>query len=178
LAPEERARPKGITVLRLTIRKSIPTSWLIAFLLAASFALAQTEFSGEVLDTQKGNKTPTKVFFGKDKMRFDSPASDAHGGAVIMDFTSQTFLGVMPQQHMYMEMPAQAMDKRGMYSFFRTGDVENACADWLQMEKNKGGSCHKVGSDSVNGRNTIKYEGTNASGEASTVWIDPKLRFP
>lgn len=165
-------------MLRLMIRKSIPTSCLIAFVLSGSFALAQTEFSGEVVNTQKGNKTPTKVFFGKDKMRFESQASDARGGAVVMDFTSHTFLVVMPQQHMYMEMPAEMMDKRGMYAFFRTGDVENACVDWLQMEKNKGGTCHKVGNDSVNGRSTIKYEGTNASGESSTVWIDPKLRFP
>jgi hypothetical protein len=178
LAPEEPTYPKERTVLRLMIRKSIPTSCLIAIVLAGSFALAQTEFSGEVVNTQKGNKTPTKVFFGKDKMRFESQASDSRGGAVVMDFTSHTFLVVMPQQHMYMEMPAEMMDKRGMYAFFRTGDVENACVDWLQMEKNKGGTCHKVGNDSVNGRSTIKYEGTNASGEGTTVWIDPKLRLP
>jgi len=140
--------------------------------------MAQTEFSGEVVDAKRENKAPTKVFFGKDKMRFESQASDSKGGAVIMDFTSHTFLVLMPQQHMYMQMPAEMMDKRGMYNFFRTGDVENACADWLQLEKNKGGTCHKAGNDSVNGRSTIKYEGTNASGESSTVWIDPKLRFP
>jgi len=30
----------------------------------------------------------------------------------------------------------------------------------------------------VNGRSTVKYEGTNAKGETGTIWLDPKLRFP
>jgi hypothetical protein len=95
-----------------------------------------------------------------------------------MNFASPTSDVLMTQQHMYMEMPAQAMNQRGLYSFFRTGDVENACSDWLKMERNKGGTCHKVGNETVNGRSAVKYEGMNSSGEASSVWLDPKLRFP
>lgn len=161
-------------MLRLMIR----TSCLIVCLLTASFVLAQTEFSAEIVDLEKSGKAPTKVYFGKDKMRFDSLGGGAQAGAVIMDFTSHSYLVLMGTQHMYMEMPAQTMEKRGMYSFFRTGDAENACADWLKLEANKGGSCHKVGNETVNGRNTVKYEATNARGETGTAWIDPKLRFP
>jgi hypothetical protein len=65
-----------------------------------------------------------------------------------------------------------------MFSFFKTSDVENACGDWLKLANNKGGTCHKVGSETLNGRNTVEYEGTNAKGEVSHVWLDPKLRFP
>jgi hypothetical protein len=162
-------------MLRLMVRGSC----FVALLIATSFALAQTEFSGEVVDFQKPENASTKVYFGKDKMRFDSHDKDVHGGgSVILDFTNQSYLVLMPQQHMYMQMPAQMMDKRGMYSFFRTGDVENACGDWLKLSANKGGTCHKVGSETVNGRSTIKYEGTNSNGDASSVWLDPKLRFP
>jgi hypothetical protein len=153
-------------------------SCFIALLIASTFSLAQTEFSGEVADLQKPDKAPTKVYFGKDKMRFDSQDKNTQGGSVILDFTSQSYLVLMPQRHMYMEMPAQMMDKRGMFSFFRTGDVENACGDWLKLATNKGGTCHKVGNETVNGRSTVKYEGTNSSGDANTVWLDPKLRFP
>jgi hypothetical protein len=46
------------------------------------------------------------------------------------------------------------------------------------MERNQGGTCHKVGNETVNGRSAVKYEGTNSSGEPSSVWLDPKLRFP
>ena len=42
----------------------------------------------------------------------------------------------------------------------------------------KGGTCHKVGNETVNGRSTIKYEGTNAKGEPGSAWFDSKLRFP
>ena len=161
-------------MFRLIVRGSC----FIVLLIASTFSLAQTEFSGEVVDSQKPDKAPTKVYFGKDKMRFDSQDKDTHGGSVILDFTNQSYLVLMPQRHMYMEMPAQMMDKRGMFSFFRTGDVENACGDWLKLATNKGGNCHKVGNETVNGRGTVKYEGTNSSGDANTVWLDPKLRFP
>jgi len=46
------------------------------------------------------------------------------------------------------------------------------------MMQNQGRSCRRVGSDTVNGRSTIKYEGTSTDGDTSTFWLDPKLRFP
>ena len=97
-----------------------------------------------------------------------------------MNFASQTATVLMAQQHMYMEMPAQAQGQRMAYAnaFFQAGDVENACGDWQKMAHNQGASCHKVGSETVNGRNTVKYESTNASGDVSHFWLDPKLRFP
>jgi hypothetical protein len=146
----------------------------------ASVALAQTEFSADIVNTQKQDAVQAKAYFGKDKMRFESQekTSRGAGGAFIMDLAAHTSLVLMPEQHMYMEMPAQTTDQRGMYYFFRSGDVENACTEWLKMPHNTGGTCRKVGSETVNGRNTIKYEGTNTSGEASAVWLDPKLRFP
>jgi hypothetical protein len=113
-------------------------------------------------------------------MRFDAKDdSEARGGgAVIFDLSKESWTVLMAKQHVYMEMPSKMMENRGMFAFFKSGDVENACSDWLKLERNKGGTCHKVGSETVNGRNTVKYEGTNASGETSSVWLDSKLRFP
>ncbi len=163
-------------MLRLIIRNSC----FIAVLLAANFALGQTEFSAEIVNTQKSdNPVQAKIYFAKDKMRIESQERNARGGgAYIMNFATETALVIMDQQHMYMEMPAQAQTRGMSYSFFRTGDVENACGDWLKLAKNKGGTCHKIGNETVNGRSTVKYEGTNSSGETSDVWLDPKLRFP
>jgi hypothetical protein len=164
-------------VLRLGLRSSC----LIALLLTASFALAQTEFSAEIVDHgSKAKSSMTKVYFGKDKMRFDSsnPGDQGGGSAVILDLTTGSLDVLMPKQHAYMEMPLQAMENRGMYAFFRSGDVENACGEWLKLATNNGGTCHKVGSETVNGRSTVKYEGTNAKGESSAVWLDSKVRFP
>jgi hypothetical protein len=153
---------------------------LIAFTSSCPGLFAQTEFSAEIVDTQKPD-TPTqaKVYFARDKMRIESQEHNSRGqGVFIMNFATQTSDVLMTQQHMYMEMPTQTMNQRGLYSFFRTGDVEDACSDWLKMDRNKGGTCRKVGNETVNGRSAVKYEGTNSSGEASSVWLDPKLRFP
>lgn len=152
---------------------------LLAVLLPATFTIAQTEFSADMVETQKGEGPQAKIYFGKDKIRFEPTKKDPRGGgAMILDLSTQTSTVVMEQQHMYMQLPQQMANQRNMYHFFRTGDVENACTDWLAQSWNKGGTCQKVGSDTVNGRSTIKYEGTNAKGESGTMWLDPKLRFP
>jgi hypothetical protein len=151
---------------------------VFAVVLSAHFALAQTEFSAEVFDNQKQDPQ-AKIYFGKEKIRFESSKKDARGGgALIMDLATQSSTVVMDQQHMYMELPAQIAAQRNTYHFFRTGDVDSACSDWLAQSWNKGGTCHKVGNDTVNGRSTVKYEGTNSRGESGTMWLDPKLRFP
>ena len=106
-------------------------------MLAASFVVAQAEFSAEIVDLQKpGTPTQAKIYFAKDKMRIESQTASAHGGgAVIINFATQTGDVLMAQQHMYMEMPMQAQSQRMGYAsaFFQTGDVENACGDWQKM---------------------------------------------
>jgi hypothetical protein len=167
------------SMIQRTMNTTMRTSCLIALLLAASVGFAQTEFSAEMVDTQKSDQSNGKMYFSKDKVRFEPAKKDPRsGGAVIMNLTTQTTTVLMDQQHMYMEMPAQMAAQRTAYNFFRTGDVETACFDWMQLPQNKGGSCHRVGNETVNGRSTVKYEGTNAKGETGDVWLDPKLRFP
>jgi hypothetical protein len=157
---------------------------LFVLVLAASLAMAQAEFSAEVVDLQKsGAASQAKIYFAKDKMRIESQGNaNAHGGgAVIVNLATQSSLVLMAQQHMYMEMPMQAQGQRMSYAsaFFRVGDVENACGDWQKVATNgQGATCHKVGNETVNGRSTVKYEATNANGDVSHFWIDPKLRFP
>lgn len=155
---------------------------LFATLFSANFALAQAEFSADIVDLQKsGTPITAKIYFAKDKMRIEPAArSPRGGGAVIVNFGTQTSIVLMAQQHMYMEMPAQSQSQRMSYTgaFFRAGDVENACGDWQKIEHAQTGSCHKIGNDTVNGRTTVEYEGTNANGDVNHFWLDPKLRFP
>jgi hypothetical protein len=150
---------------------------LISVLLAASFALAQTEFSADMVSTSKqGAPTQGKIYFDKDKIRFES-ANKGVGSAVIVDTAAQTSTVIMAPRHMYMEVPMQGVGLTIANSFFRSGDVENACPDWLKVPLNKGGSCHKLGDETVNGRDTVKYEGTNSKGDVTTAWLDKKLHF-
>jgi hypothetical protein len=161
-------------------QKMIRVSCFVGLLILGSLAVAQTEFSADVVDhnPHRANSAPTKVYFGKNKMRFDAVGDPQRGGSVIFDLKSESWIVLMAQQHMYMEMPASMMESRGMFHFFQTGDPSDACADWLKIDANKGGTCHKVGNETVNGRSTIKYEGTNAKGEPGAAWFDSKLRFP
>src|ERR1017187_4794766 len=57
-----------------------------------------------------------------------------------------------------------------------SGSIRSCARSPYRFDLNKGGTCRKVGNDTVNGRSTVKYEGTNANGDSSTFWIDPKLR--
>lgn len=164
-------------MLRLVTR----ISCFLVLMLAASFVLAQVEFSAEVVDTQKSASNQAKIYFAKDKVRIESQGKGSQGGgAIVVNYATQTSIILMPQQHMYMETAAKsANQKMGFGStFFVTGDVENACGDWQKTQNQGGSSCHKVGADTVNGRSTVKYESTNSSGDVSHFWLDPKLRFP
>ena len=161
------------------LRSMIRAFCAVTLLMIASLALAQTEFSADIVNTEKSEGPQAKVYFGKDKIRFEPMKKDPRGGgALIVDLSSQTSTVLMEEQHMYMQLPQQMANQRNMYHFFRAGDVENACTDWLAQSWNKGGSCHKVGNETVNGRSTVKYEGTNSKGESGTMWLDPTLRFP
>lgn len=152
---------------------------LVAGMAMAGLAAAQSDFSADVFNTQRSDTAAqARIYLSKDKIRIDPAKKDARGGAVILNLATQTSTVLMDQQRMYMEMPAQMAAQRNAYNFFRALDVENACSAWLSSTKNKGGSCHKVGSDTVNGRNAIKYEGTNANGDSGTFWVDPKIAFP
>lgn len=160
------------------IRSIIRSGAVLALLFAASFVFGQTEFSADVVNDQRPD-AQAKIYFGKDKARFEPAKKEARGGgAVIVDMVKQTWTVVMDERQMYMEMPPQMAGQRVGYNFFHAHDVDDACSEWLQLPQNKGGTCHKVGNDTVNGRNTVKYEGTNSKGETGTVWLDPKLRFP
>src|SRR5215469_8924700 len=101
----------GASIMRSMIRACS----VLALLLAAGFALAQTEFSAEIHNNQKPD-SQAKIYFGKDKMRFESADKDLrHGGAVIVNLATQTSTAVMDQQHMYMDLPQQMANQRMTY---------------------------------------------------------------
>lgn len=156
-------------------------AFLLAVLLIGVSAFAQTEFSAEIVNTQTGEPN-AKIYFAKDKIRFEPTQKFPRSGedTFIMNLATQTSIVLMDQQRTYREMPSQMAQQpqRAGYTLFSTGDGEAACSDWSKNLRNKVGTCHKVGSDTVNGRSTVKYEVTNTNGDTGYFWIDPKLRFP
>jgi hypothetical protein len=142
---------------------------------------AQEDFSADIVthDPGKAASTPAKMYVTKNKMRFEAQGQNGHNAAIILNFATQTSDVIMAERKMYMEMPAgQGPGGAKTWAFFRPTDVENACGDWQKMVSKPGGECHKVGSETVNGRSTIKYEAKSASGDVSEVWLDEKIAFP
>lgn len=145
-------------------------------LLASAVLFAQSDFSADIVNTGKNAlNNATTIHVTKDKMRMEPKQGQM--GVVIVNFASATTDVLMPQRNMYMEMPQGQGMQRG-FTFFRPSDVDNACGSWQKMANKPGGSCRKVGSATVNGRDTTEYEGTSTDGVVSHVWIDPKIVFP
>lgn len=150
--------------------------------LAATAVFAQEDFSADIVNTKdSGNQNRAKIYVTKDKWRIEGMGQGrmGSGGAAIVDLTTQQSTVLMPERKMYMQFPmGQGPAGQRLNNFYRARDVDDACSDWLKLSYNKGGTCHKIGSDTVNGRSAVKYEGTNSSGDTGYVWIDKKIAFP
>ena len=162
------------------IRRMVDGSCFVALLVIAQLGLAQ-EFSADVVNT-KGNGELKKLYAGKDKVRFEVETGNAGTGAaaVILDEGQNKYIVVMSERRMYMDAPT-TMVKPLMTHYWRVQDVNDACPEWKKTAEQAGtyknwGGCTKMGSDSLNGRSTVKYEGVSNQGEKSHIWVDTKLR--
>lgn len=155
-------------------------SCFVVLLVLAQVALAQ-EFSADVANT-KDNGELKKVYAGRNKVRFEVETANAGMGpsAIILDETQNRYIVVMSARHMYMDAPT-TMVKPLITHYWRVEDVNDACPEWKktaqQAETYKNwGSCTKLGSEILNGRSTVKYEGVSNKGEKAHMWVDTKLR--
>ena len=161
--------------------RALRLALIFSFSLASLAALAQQDFSGEVVDGKGAdNNHRTKIYATKDKLRFEpQDQSEREHGVMIVDLAKQTSAVLMPERKMYMVFPSsQSPAAQRTWHLFRITDAENACSEWQKLPHNENGTCKKIGSETVNGRSTVKYEGTNDKGETGQVWIDPKIGFP
>lgn len=154
----------------------------LAALLAMITVVCQAqEFSADVAYTKipAGQESSTgaaaaaaapssRIFVSKAKMRLESRGMIDL--VMLVDTANHTSVVLYPEQKTYREIASRPLQ------YFRSADVENACADW-QGAVGKQLQCEKVGEDVVAGRKTIKYKNPLADGSAEYVWIDPELRY-
>ena len=162
------------------LRSMVRFSCFAVFLAMAHVALAQ-EFSADVFNQRQDKAVLHKVYATKGKIRFEVESMNAAMGpsAVILDEAKNNYIVIMAERHMYMDAP-QMMVRPLANKFWRVQDVNDACPQWKKTAEEGGvaqnwGSCTKIGSDTVNGRSTVKYEGVSSKGEKGYVWIDTKL---
>jgi hypothetical protein len=162
------------------VRRIVGFVCLAGCLVVGPLAMAQ-EFSADVVNMKPDNAGLKKVYSGKAKVRYEVEGRNAAMGpsAVILDEAQHKYVVLMAQRQMYMDAPLM-MVKPLITQFWRVDDVNDACPQWKKTAEQAGtyknwGSCTKVGSDSLNGRSAVKYEGVSAKGEKSYVWVDAKL---
>jgi hypothetical protein len=153
---------------------------LAFFLLALTAAFAQDQFSADMFSSKNGAPAELqgKFYMTANKVRVDAEQPGRPHATVILDMATRTNIVVIPERRMYIEQPESASFQRQAYDFFRPSDVNNACVDWQQLPANRGITCRKIGNEVVNGRNTVKYEGSRPGQGTGYVWFDPALRFP
>jgi len=162
------------------LRTTLRFTCVLAFGLAGSLVLAQ-EFSADIVNLKRESGGMSKIYVGKDKVRMESQDRQGGPGAFIIDEAKNTRVALMPDKHMYMDFGQMPMLPLA-FSFWRPTDANDACSQWLKIAeqmktRNKVSNCTKVGSDSVNGRSAVKYQGTSTDGKTTYVWVDTKLRF-
>ncbi len=135
-------------------------------------AFAQ-QFSADLVRLKPEGAAPSKVMASGDMLRLEA-GSGAHLSVLIADLKQQTGLLLLPDDKMY------SMIRPGQVSltipFFHPMDAESACGAW-EKAVDKPGTCKKVGDETIDGREAVKYTGTARNGDTGSAWVDRKLRF-
>jgi hypothetical protein len=152
----------------------------VGMLLAASTVIAQ-DFSADVI-TGRSADGIKKVYATKDMVRFEVEGQNQMMGpsAVIVDSAQSKWLVLLSERHMYIDSWPQMMQKPIITQYWHVSDVNDACPQWKKTAEQAGsyknwGSCTKIGSDTLNGRSTVKYEGVSNKGDKNNIWVDTKL---
>ena len=156
------------------------TTLVAAFLviLFSTISHAQ-EFSADVvyLDIDRPNKPATvstthpssKLYVSKDKIRLET--NGLTGTILLADRSEHTVVALQPKKKAYRPLGS------GPSEYFRVDNADDACPSWQGLAEQKI-TCEKVGSEEINGRETVKYQNKNVTeGALTDVWIDKTLKF-
>jgi len=158
---------------------SLKASTLIAAML---FALAPTitraqEFSADVVYSDAKAEQPSnnsghptsKLYVSGDKLRLETKGLT--GIILLTDRHENTAVALQPAKKTIQQLGA------GPSQYFRVNDPDDACSTWQSIAAQKI-TCEKVGTEVINGRETVKYKNKSVSDTAITeVWIDKTLKF-
>lgn len=150
--------------------------FLLALLAGPGPALAQQFSADLVADLNRpGGSVAQKIFVSNGRVRIESPGA----GAIIVDGSAHTSYMLMPEQKMFVD------ERRGaaLAAVFAPADPENPCPEWQKLAHGAQGggpgwSCYRVGTDTVNGRDTVKFQAeADDHSNKGYVWIDRRLKF-
>jgi hypothetical protein len=151
--------------------------FVLILLTAAAPAFSQRDFSADIVGPQATNPFHTRIYATRNKLRFQQQDNGGNASSIMLvNLAELTSVVLIPQQHTYLKQSKPQIPGQGV-AFFQPQDVANACTAWKQMGELKG-TCHSLGKEVVNGRDTVKYENLAPDKSASYIWIDTLLHFP
>lgn len=169
--------------------------FLLAFLLSCATAWAQADFSADIVNLSANSNTfHTRIFSMKDKLRFQQEVKTGRVDSImIMNLAKRTSIVLVPQQKQYIESNKPQIPGQGV-TFFQAKNVEDACGELEHLIRLSEAAaddddaprkavpvkhkCQKIGHETVNGRDTVRYDDTSDNGDPSSSWLDVSLHFP
>jgi len=148
----------------------IGTFALLQFVAATAYSAV--EFSAETIETQpEQGQVRGHLYVGKDRVRSDF---DVDGQTIIqiIDIGRQQAIVINASQKSYMRRRASQIEIQAQAS---PATSENPCAGLQNLV------CKELGSETVNGRKTLKWDITNkAAGQGGPMhfWLDAEHRIP
>lgn len=138
----------------------------------ATFAIPQFSSDISVVNPKvgQGQAMNGKMFSNGDKLRVDMTML-GRSVTTIFDRKTQVTDVLMHAQKMYIETTSQTGTPGLTIPKMDAYDPENPCAS------QKGYSCKRVGSETVNDRACDKWIFSGSNGD-QTVWLDQKLHLP
>ena len=138
------------------------------------------DFSAEVMTRAGGGgrsaaagESTGRFYTSKGRVRTETYRNGVVVNAMIIDARNRTAWQLSPERKMAVDMSANfAAAQQQANAMVQTPlDPKNPCAAL------PGATCQKVGSDTVAGRSTEKWEITEKDGMRMVMWIDPALHF-
>jgi hypothetical protein len=113
---------------------------------------------------------PSKLYVSNHKMRLETRGLT--GTILLVDSDANATVALFPAQKAYQPLSSAPSE------YFRVDDPENACSDWQKASERKI-ACEKIGHETVDGHDTVKYKnkGATLAAPLAAVWIDPTLKF-
>jgi hypothetical protein len=151
---------------------------LMAAVATATPAEAQ-QFSAELMRTEGGSTaTAGHLRVSGDKVRIESP--DFPDGFFLVDVAKPSAYFVRPASGVFME----ARQSTALTRLFVPVDPDNPCRQWQAMAEIAGLAeqgdwrCEPTATETIDGRETMAYRATPATGPAFVGWVDRIRRFP
>ena len=79
---------------------------------------------------------------------------------MILNLVDHTSTSLAPDQKTFNTEPGQRLRPAELYGFYaivHPANVDDACAEWMNVQGAEGETCKKMGEEKVNGRGTVKY---------------------